>query len=90
MVGHLVRMATPINWPTNSNMANAVGDVAAGFGFGLPGGEPAIGDEQAVTGNYPSAYMSTDTGTFENYYGNNQRDYIATPRTIGLALKYNF
>jgi outer membrane receptor protein involved in Fe transport len=38
-----------------------------------------IGDEQAVTGNYPSAYMST-----------NQRDYIATPRTIGLALKYNF
>ncbi len=28
-----------------------------------------IGDEQAVTGNYPSAYMSTDTGTFENYYG---------------------
>ena len=49
-----------------------------------------IGDEQAVTGNYPSAYMSTDTGTFENYYGNNQRDYIATPRTIGLALKYNF
>jgi outer membrane receptor protein involved in Fe transport len=49
-----------------------------------------IGDEQAVTGNYPSAYMSTDTGTFENYYGNNQREYIATPRTIGLALKYNF
>jgi len=49
-----------------------------------------IGDEQAVTGNYPAAYMSTDTGTFENYYGNNQRDYIATPRTIGLALKYNF
>ena len=49
-----------------------------------------IGDEQAVTGNYPAAYMSTDTGTFENYYGNNQRQYIATPRTIGLALKYDF
>ena len=49
-----------------------------------------IGDEQAVTGNYPAAYMSTDTGIFENYYGNNQRQYIATPRTIGLALKYNF
>ena len=49
-----------------------------------------IGDEQAVTGNYPAAYMSTDTGTFENYYGNNQREYIATPRTIGVALKYNF
>ena len=49
-----------------------------------------IGDEQAVTGNYPATYMSTDTGTFENYYGNNQREYIATPRTIGLVLKYNF
>lgn len=49
-----------------------------------------LGDEQGVTGSYPAAYMSTDTGTFENYYGNNQREYIATPRTIGLALKYNF
>lgn len=49
-----------------------------------------LGDEQGVTGNYPAAYMSTDTGTFENYYGNNQREYIATPRTIGLALKYSF
>ena len=49
-----------------------------------------LGDDQGVTGNYPSAYMSTDTGTFENYFGNNQREYIATPRTIGLALKYNF
>jgi len=49
-----------------------------------------IGNDQAITGNYPSAYMSTDTGTFENYYGNNQRQYLATPRTVGLALKYNF
>jgi len=49
-----------------------------------------IGNDQAITGNYPAAYMSTDTGTFENYYGNNQRQYLATPRTIGLALKYNF
>jgi len=49
-----------------------------------------LGDDQAVTGSYPAAYMSTDTGTFENYFGNNQRQYLATPRTIGLALKYNF
>ena len=49
-----------------------------------------IGNDQAITGNYPTAYMSTDTGTFENYYGNNQRQYLATPRTVGLALKYNF
>ena len=49
-----------------------------------------LGNSKAITGNYPSAYMSTDTGIFENYYGNNQREYLATPRTIGLALKYNF
>ena len=49
-----------------------------------------LSNSQAITGNYPSAYMSTDTGIFENYFGNNQRQYLATPRTIGLALKYNF
>jgi hypothetical protein len=49
-----------------------------------------IGDEQAITGNYPAAYMSTDTNIFEGYYGNKQRRYIAAPRTIGVALKYNF
>ena len=49
-----------------------------------------LGDEQGVTGNYPSAYMSTDTAVFENYFGNNQRQYLATPRTIGVALRYDF
>ena len=49
-----------------------------------------LGDEQGVTGNYPSAFMSTDTGVFENYYGNNQRQYLATPRTIGVVLRYSF
>ncbi|MDH4054424.1 MAG: TonB-dependent receptor [Gammaproteobacteria bacterium] len=49
-----------------------------------------LGNDAAVTGNYPSTYMSTDTGIFENYYGNNQREYIATPRTIGLTVTYNF
>lgn len=49
-----------------------------------------LGDEQAITGNYPSAYMSTDTGIFENYFGNNQRQYLATPRTIGVVLRYDF
>jgi len=49
-----------------------------------------LNDDQAVTGNYPAHYMSIDTGIFENYFGNNQREYLATPRTIGLALKYNF
>ena len=49
-----------------------------------------IGDEQATTASIPEAFMGLDNGVFENYYGNNNRYYIATPRTIGLALKYNF
>jgi iron complex outermembrane receptor protein len=49
-----------------------------------------IANEQGVTGSYPSAYMSTDTGVFENYYGNNQRTYITTPRTLGVRVSYNF
>ncbi|GMG87816.1 TonB-dependent receptor [Biformimicrobium ophioploci] len=47
-------------------------------------------NEEGVTGAYPSAYMGTDTGTFENYYGNNARQYISTPRTFGLSASYNF
>ncbi|MGK0498394.1 MAG: outer membrane receptor protein involved in Fe transport [Oceanicoccus sp.] len=47
-------------------------------------------NEKGVTGSYPEAYQSTDTGTFENYYGNNQRDYITTPRTIGVNVGYEF
>ena len=47
-------------------------------------------DEKGVTGNYPSTYMSTDTGTFENYYGNNQRQYISGPRNIMAGIKYRF
>jgi len=47
-------------------------------------------NNEGVTGSYPSAYMSTDTGVFENYYGNNQRQYISTPRTIGLSASYTF
>ncbi|QBY04550.1 TonB-dependent receptor [Thalassotalea sp. HSM 43] len=49
-----------------------------------------IGNEEGVTASYPDAYLSTDTGAFENYYGNNQKEYIATPRTIGAAISYKF
>ena len=47
-------------------------------------------NEEGVTGNYPSAYMSNDTGAYEYYFGNNQRQYITQPRTIGLSLGYSF
>jgi iron complex outermembrane receptor protein len=49
-----------------------------------------LSNEEGITGSYPSTYLSTDTGAFENYYGNNQKDYIAAPRTIGVSLSYQF
>jgi iron complex outermembrane receptor protein len=49
-----------------------------------------IGNEAGITGSYPEAYQATDTGIFENYYGNNQRNYITTPRTIGVSATYRF
>jgi len=49
-----------------------------------------LGNEEGITGSYPQAYMSTDTGIFENYYGNNQRNYISTPRTFGISATYRF
>ena len=49
-----------------------------------------LGNEDGITGAYPEAYMSTDTGTFENYYGNNQRNYISAPRTFGISATYRF
>jgi len=27
---------------------------------------------------------------FENYYGNNQKEYITNPRTLGVNFSYNF
>lgn len=49
-----------------------------------------LGNDDGITGSYPEAYMSTDTGPFENYYGNNQRNYITQPRTFGLSATYRF
>ncbi|NCF16013.1 MAG: TonB-dependent receptor, partial [Gammaproteobacteria bacterium] len=49
-----------------------------------------LGDEAAPTGGFPSSYWSYDTGVFENWYGNGNRQFIVQPRTIGLRLSYNF
>jgi len=49
-----------------------------------------ITNKEGITGSYPKAYMSTDTGPFENYYGNNQRNYITAPRTLGISATYRF
>ncbi|MGA9574052.1 MAG: TonB-dependent receptor, partial [Lysobacterales bacterium] len=49
-----------------------------------------LGNKEGITGSYPEAYMSTDTGIFENFYGNNQRNYITQPRTFGISATYRF
>ncbi|EED36368.1 hypothetical protein NOR51B_2319 [Luminiphilus syltensis NOR5-1B] len=47
-------------------------------------------DEAAPTGSFPRSNWSFDTGTFENWYGNGNRQFIVQPRTIGLRLGYRF
>lgn len=49
-----------------------------------------LGDEEGVTGAFPSDYWSYDTGVFENWYGNGNRQMITQPRTIGLQASYMF
>ncbi len=49
-----------------------------------------LGNEEGVTGSLPAANQSLDTGVFENFYGNNQRDYITQPRTFGVSATYRF
>ncbi len=49
-----------------------------------------IGDEPGITGGFPVAYFGTDTGIFENWYGNGNRQFIVEPQTIGLKFGYKF
>ncbi len=49
-----------------------------------------LGDEEAVTGAFPIGYWSYDTGVFENWYGNGNRQMITQPRTIGASVSYRF
>jgi iron complex outermembrane receptor protein len=49
-----------------------------------------LADEDGVTGAFPSSYFGTDTGTFEGWYGNGNRQFITQPRTIGLSASYHF
>ena len=49
-----------------------------------------LGNEDGVTGSFPSAYWSYDTGVFESWYGNGNRQMITQPRTVGLQLSYSF
>lgn len=49
-----------------------------------------LGDEAAPTGGFSVGYWSYDTGVFENWYGNGNRQFIVQPRTLGLKLSYRF
>ncbi|MDH3612954.1 MAG: TonB-dependent receptor [Gammaproteobacteria bacterium] len=47
-------------------------------------------DEEAPTGGFANGYWSYDTGVFENWYGNGNRQFIVQPQTIGLKFGYRF
>jgi len=47
-------------------------------------------DEAASTGGFAQSNWSYDTGIFESWYGNGNRQFIVQPRTIGLKLAYRF
>ncbi|WP_019531563.1 TonB-dependent receptor [Dasania marina] len=49
-----------------------------------------LGNEEGVTGSFPEAYFGADTGVFENWYGNSNRQMISQPRTIGVSASYKF
>jgi len=48
------------------------------------------GDEAGVSGGFPTGVASFDTGIFEHWYGNGNRNFIVQPRTIGLKVGYSF
>ncbi len=47
-------------------------------------------NEDGVTGAFPESHWSYDTGVFENWYGNGNRQFITQPRTLGARLEYRF
>jgi iron complex outermembrane receptor protein len=47
-------------------------------------------DEAGASGGFAQTDWSYDTGTFENWYGNGNRQFVVQPRTIGLKFGYRF
>jgi outer membrane receptor protein involved in Fe transport len=47
-------------------------------------------NEEGTTGVFPFLVGGSQTAPTQNYFGNNSRDYIALPRTIGLTVGYRF
>jgi outer membrane receptor protein involved in Fe transport len=49
-----------------------------------------LADESGASGSFPCTYFCSDSGFFENWYGNGNRQFIVQPRTIGLRFNYSF
>lgn len=47
-------------------------------------------NEEGTTGVFPFLVGGSQTAPTQNYFGNNSRDYIALPRTVGLMIGYRF
>ena len=47
-------------------------------------------DEAAPSGSFPASNWSYDTGIFEGWYGNGNRQFIVQPTSFGLKLGYRF
>jgi outer membrane receptor protein involved in Fe transport len=47
-------------------------------------------NDEGTTGLVTPAEAGSNTSPSQNYYGNNSRNYIALPRTIGVSITYNF
>ena len=47
-------------------------------------------DEAAPSGAFAQTDWSYDTGVFEGWYGNGNRQFIVQPRTFGLKIGYRF
>ena len=47
-------------------------------------------NDEGTTGAFPFLAGGSNTSPSQNYFGNNSRDFIALPRTFGMALTYSF
>jgi len=47
-------------------------------------------NDEGTTGKVTAAEAGSNPSPSQNYYGNNSRDYIALPRTVGISISYDF
>ena len=47
-------------------------------------------NDEGTTGAFPFLAGGSNTAPSQNYFGNNSRDFIALPRTLGMAITYSF